>query len=609
MKQTGVFPDAAENSQSQSFVPAFELPDITEILYNMMPKSFRCISVCGQVSLAGLGEEDVMAKDNTEKHSVGKDSTGKHHGKGKNSTGKHVMLAVDCGTQSLRTILFTEDGLIAGKAKIEYAPYTSPEPGWAEQDAEIFYQSLLQGCSILKKEHPHEFAAVQGIGITGQRDTMINLGEDGKPLRPAISWLDTRAAQGSYAPNPLMRTAYRAVGKMEVIRKKMSDGACNWIRENQPDIWERTWKYVQVSGYLNYCLTGEVKDSIASMVGHIPIDYRRRAWSRRGALLDKMFPVEQDKRYELTEPGTIIGKVSLKAAAETGLREGTPVVACGSDKSCETLGMGAVDSTLASLSFGTTATVEVPAHRYFSPLPFMPAYCAAIPGMWVPEVEIFRGYWMLRWFSDELGHREQEEAKRTGMIPEKVLDKLLDADPPGGYGLMLQPYWGASLKDPYSKGSIIGFGDIHRRSSIYRAIIEGLGYALREGLESIERRGKIHASRLAVSGGGSQSDNICQITANIIGRPLLRGETYETSALGAAMVTAVGLGIHPSYTEAVRRMLRYGRTFSPDERYSDLYRRLYEVYKKIYPRMKGIYADIQEITGYPEKNGGPQRKS
>jgi len=514
---------------------------------------------------------------------------------------KAVLLGIDCGTQSLRTILFSLSGEIVGKAKIEYDPYVSPKPGWAEQNPELYWKAVIKGCRLLKREVPEAFASIAGIGVTSQRDTMINLGADGKPLRPAVTWLDTRAARGSYEPNPLMKFAYRAVGKMETIYKSMADGACCWIQENQPEIWEATWKYVEVSGYLGFQLTGEVKDSIASMVGHIPIDQKRRSWSRSGSLLSKIFPVEKEKRCEIAEPGELIGTVTEEASGKLGLKSGLPVIACGSDKSCETLGIGAVDSALASLSFGTTATVEIPSDHYFSPLPFLPAYCAAMPGWWVPEVEIYRGYWMLSWFRDQLGYREQQEAVRTGMIPEEVLDRLLEEDPPGGRGLILQPYWGASLKDPFSKGSIIGFGDVHRKSSIYRAIIEGLGYALREGLETLERRGRIHAERIGASGGASQSDRICQISADIIGRPLVRGETYETSALGAAIATAAGLGYYPSFSSAAAHMVRYGKTFYPESAHSELYERLYGVYRRMYPKLKTLYAEIQDITNYPEK--------
>lgn len=513
---------------------------------------------------------------------------------------KENLLSVDCGTQSLRTIIFNKEGDILAKVKREYEPYQSPRPGWAEQDPEIFWSALVEGCRRLKEEAPEAFGQIAGVGVTTQRDTMINLAEDGSVLRPAITWLDTRKAEGSYRPGPLTRGIFKMMGKDKAIRKTMRDGKCNWIRENQPDIWKKTWKYVQVSAFLNHRLTGEVFDSVASMVGHLPLDFKRRRWDKAGSLKGKLFPLEEEKRYTLMESGERGGRVTPEAARITGLAEGLPVVACGSDKSCETLGMGCLDTSRASLSFGTTATVEVTTPRYMEPLPFLPAYCAASPGAWLPEVEIFRGYWMISWFRDQLGHKEQEEARQRGIIPEELLDRLMEKSPPGCRGLMMQPYWGPSLKDPMAKGSFIGFGDVHTRSSLYRATIEGLGYALRDGLETLEKRGHFHCRDVAVSGGASQSDLVCQISADIFGRPLVRGRTYETSALGAAIITAAGLGLHPSQDEAVERMVHYQRTFYPRAAEAELYSELFGVYQKIYPRMKGIYHDIQKITGYPE---------
>ncbi|OQY38969.1 MAG: carbohydrate kinase [Spirochaetaceae bacterium 4572_7] len=513
---------------------------------------------------------------------------------------KNRVLSIDCGTQSLRTMIFDTSGNILDMEKIEYKPYTSPNPGWAEQDPDIFWNSVIIGCKALKSRNPELFDTIGGVGVTTQRDTMINLSKDGEVLRPGITWLDTRSAKGSYSPNLPMRLIYKIIGVKNSLNKSMHDGKGNWIRENQPDIWDKTWKYVQVSAFLNFRLCGEPVDSIASMVGHIPMDTRKRKWATKKNIKSKLFPVEESKRYRLTEPGEIAGNVTKKAAKETGLPEGLPIVTCGSDKSCETLGMGCLDTSVASLSFGTTATVEVTTSKYFEPLPFLPAYCAAYPGSWVPEVEIFRGYWMISWFRDQLGFKEREEAKRTGILPEELLNKLLEKEPPGCMGLMMQPYWGPSLKDPISKGSIIGFGDVHTRSSMYRALIEGLGYALRDGLETLERRGNFKCEKIAVSGGASKSDIICQISADILGKPLVRGKTYETSGLGAAILTASALKLFPSIDSAIENMVGYERTFTPNEENRELYNRLFKVYTEIYPRMEKLYKEIQIITGYPE---------
>jgi sugar (pentulose or hexulose) kinase len=169
-------------------------------------------------------------------------------------------------------------------------------------------------------------------------------------------------------------------------------------------------------------------------------------------------------------------------------------------------------------------------------------------------------------------------------------------------GLVLQPFWSPGLKipGPEAKGAIIGWGDVHTRAHLYRAILEGLAYALREGKERSERRSRVPITELRVAGGGSQSDAAMQITADVFGLPAIRPHLYETSGLGAAMDAAVGLGLHRDFGAAVREMTRPGRSFEPDPQTHELYDGLYQrVYLRLYRRLKPLYEAIREITGYP----------
>jgi len=169
-------------------------------------------------------------------------------------------------------------------------------------------------------------------------------------------------------------------------------------------------------------------------------------------------------------------------------------------------------------------------------------------------------------------------------------------------GLILQPYWSPGLKvpGPEAKGSVIGFGDVHRRTHLYRAILEGLAYALREGAEKTEKRSGVKIKEVRVAGGGSQSDAAMQLTADIFGLPASRPHVYEASGLGAAIDTAVGLGLHSGFDSAIKEMTRIGTRFEPDPTAHHIYDALYKkVYSKIYKRLKPLYEDIRKITGYP----------
>lgn len=512
------------------------------------------------------------------------------------------ILSIDCGTQSVRALLFDRFGSLIGKEKIEFEPYFSINPGWAEQNPELYWDSACTACKGLRDRLKEEWENIIGVVVTTQRDTGVNIDRDGNVLRPAITWLDQRMAICSESLPIYDNIAFTTVGMQRAIEITRRKSKANWIKENQPEIWNRTYKYLLLSGYFTYKLTGKYIDSIGSQIGHIPFHYKKQSWPKSNVSYRwKAFGIEREKLPELVKPGTVIGEISKEVSELTGIKEGVKIIASGSDKGCETLGVGCLDTEAASISFGTTATIQTTSSYYFEPIQFMPSYPAAIPGYYNPEVEIFRGYWMISWFKKEFAAREMLEAKKLNISPEELLNERLEEIPPGSHGLILQPYWGPGLKMPDAKGSIIGFGDIHTRAHIYRAIIEGINYGLMDGMEKIDGKSRTRINRIMVSGGGSQSDAICQITADMFNRPVYRGQTYEASGIGSAINGFVGLGVYGSYREAVLNMVHHSKVFEPDSKNSEVYKNMYErVYKRIYPRLSGIYKEIQRITGYPD---------
>jgi sugar (pentulose or hexulose) kinase len=510
--------------------------------------------------------------------------------------GEPTVLAIDCGTQSLRALLFSREGRLLHKVKIEYEPYLSPHPGWAEQDPQLYWTTLCQAVRTLKSQAPQAFARLQGVGVTAQRNSLVFVDAWGRAVRPAILWLDTRKASAVYHPGFLRSTALRLGGMLDAVRKVQQEGKANWVRQHQPEVWDRTAKVLQVSGFLNHRLTAQFKDGLASQIGHLPFHYKALRWCRPGELTGLLFPVEPAKLPALVPAGQPLGRLCPSASEATGLPARLPVIACASDKGCETVGIGCVEETMASLSFGTTATVQTTTRRYFEPLAFMPPYPAALPRHYNPEVEIFRGYWMITWFKRELAPQEVLEASALGIPPEEVLDRFLRSAPPGSLGLVTLPHWGPNLKQPLTKGAMVGFSDARSRAHIYRSVIEGLGFALREGLEKIERASGTPIGRIGISGGATQSSEICQITADIFGRRLTAGETFETAGLGAAVLTAAGAGLYAGIPDAVKGMVRSGRVYQPRLEHARLYDHLYrKVFRRLYPRLSPIYDDIRSV--------------
>ncbi|MFC3151861.1 FGGY-family carbohydrate kinase [Litoribrevibacter euphylliae] len=524
-------------------------------------------------------------------------------GSAKSQPSSTHILAIDNGTQSIRALVFDLEGQLIAKSKVHLEAYFSKHPGWAEQYPEYYWKSLSEACNALWQDPQVDRNNIRAMAVTTQRGTVINLDKDGHPLRPAIIWLDQRKADTSEPVGGLWGAAFKILGLTETINTFRAKTQARWIQQQQPEIWAKTDKYLLLSGYLNYKLTGEFKDSIGSQVGYIPFDYKRLKWAPHWDWKWKATGIRPEQLPELVNPGDGIGKVTREASEYTGIPEGLPVIAAASDKACEIIGSGGVSPNIACLSFGTTATINTINDKYVETIPMIPPYAAAIPNAYSTEVMIYRGFWMVSWFKKQFGLREIKVAQERGIEPEQLFDELVNSVPPGSMGLMLQPYWTPGLKNPgpEAKGAIIGFGDVHTRAHIYRAILEGLVYGLREGRERIEKRSGTHVSQVRVAGGGSQSNAAMQITADIFGIPVERPHTYETSGLGAAIDVAVGMGYYRSFDQAIANMTHTGDVFYPNKPTQDMYDRLYkEVYLKMYKQLQPLYKSIRDITGYPE---------
>jgi sugar (pentulose or hexulose) kinase len=512
------------------------------------------------------------------------------------------ILALDAGTQSVRALVFDPSGSLLGRVRVPYEPYLSAHPGWAEQDPELYWRSLAEACRRLWVEHGIDPQSVAGVALTTQRGTVVNVDESGRPLRPAIVWLDQRRAEGLAPVGGRWGLIFRVIGARETIAAFQADAEMNWIRTHQPDIWAQTRHYLLLSGFLSHRLTGQFVDSSACQVGYLPFDYERQAWARRSDWKWAVAPIEPALLPSLIRPTEPLGEITPEAAEVTGIPAGRPLIAAAADKACEVLGSGALEPNVACLSYGTTATVNTTQRRYIEPIRFVPPYPSAVPDAYSLEVQVFRGYWMVEWFKREFGHPEVALAAESGRDVELFLDELLGQVPPGALGLMLQPYWSPGVREPgpEAKGAIIGFGDVHTRAHVYRAIIEGLAYALRDGLERIVRRSGVPVTELRVAGGGSRSDAVVQLTADVFGIPTGRPHTSETSGLGAAIDAAVGLGLHPDIPAAVQAMTRIGSVRDPDPTAHATYEELFRhVYRPMYRRLRPLYAEIRRITGYP----------
>lgn len=514
-----------------------------------------------------------------------------------------TILTIDNGTQSVRALLFDTRGELLAKTQVKIDPYFSAQPGWAEQHASVYWDAVCQACRALWDEPNVDKASIKGMAVTTQRQTMFNIDKDGEPLRPGTVWMDQRTATQVPKPPLHWQAAFKLAGVTDIVDNLLSQAESNWFVQHQPEIWNKTKKFIMLSGWLNYQFTGEFVDSVAAQVGYIPFDYKKLDWLGRFDWRWKTLQIKKSQMPTIKAPGEQLGTVTADAASATGIPAGLPVIAAASDKACEILGGGGRSPDVGCVSFGTQATFGTATDKYLEVAKRLPPFPGAIPGTYHTELQIYRGFWMVSWFKEEFGSKERKRAKELGMPTEALFDEMIAEVPAGSMGLMLQPYWTPGIRQPgpEAKGAIIGWGDVHKRPHMYRAILEGIVYELRSMKERTEKRTKTPIRELRVSGGGSQSVTAMQITADIFGLPVSRPHVFETSGLGAAIDAAVGLGLHPDFDTAIASMTRTRDTFEPNPDTARFYDELYQrVYTPMYKRLKPLYENIKDITGYPE---------
>lgn len=513
--------------------------------------------------------------------------------------GEALILTFDIGTQSIRAMLCDKEGNFPAYVQMIYEePFISEIPGQAEQEPDFYFKMLCKASLALKEKAGNLFDDIKAVTVTTIRDTLLCLDKDKKPLRNMILWFDRREAKGALPAGAVKKFAFEYAGMMETAKMQHSAAFCNWIKENEPHIFRKTDKFVFLPTYLNYLLTGVLRDCAANQIGHLPLNYEDRKWMAQSEMTRCVFDIPEKNLCRLVKSGSVIGEITDEAAAKTGIPAGLPLIATGSDKGCETLGLSVNKAGKAALSFGTSATVQFATKKYFEPQQFLPAYPAVLNDTWNPEIQIFFGYAMLRWFIANFAQEEARLAAEQGISPEEYLNKTLADIPAGCDGLIVQPYWEPGVACPLAKGTITGFTPLHTKYHIYRAIIEGINFALMEGMHLMEKRSKTKIHELFVAGGGSQSDEICQITADMFGIPVKRIHTHEASSLGASMVAFVALKEFKNYDAAIKSMVRICDVFEPDMKKSLIYEDIYEnVYTKLYPKLLPVFKGMKKTEG------------
>ena len=504
------------------------------------------------------------------------------------------LMGIDIGTSATKTVIFDETGSAVASALSEY-PLSQPHPGWAEQDPEDWWSAVCKTVRDCIAKSGLTAGDIGGIGLSGQMHGLVMLDTDGKVLRPAILWCDQRTAQQC-------EDITRLVGRQRLIEITANPAMTGftaskllWVRENEPQVYEKCAKVLLPKDYIRYRLTGEFATEVSDASGMQLLDVPKRQWSDE--VLRKL-GVDRSLLAHVTESAEVSGQVSRSGAMQAGLSQGTPVAGGAGDQAAGAVGAGIVQSGIASVTIGTSGVVFAHTDRItIDPAGRIHTLCHAVPGMWhVMGVTQAAGL-SLKWFRDEFCAAEVQKAAQMGTDPYQLMDAEANRVEPGCGGLLYLPYLMGERSphpDPDAKGVFFGLTARHSRSDMLRAVMEGVAYSLKDCMEVITQMG-IPVEQIRAAGGGAKSVLWRQMIADMFGNPLVTVATSEGPALGAALLAGVGTGVFGSVAQACEAVIRCTEPLQPGRAAEKVYQDFYRVYARLYPALREEYTVLSEI--------------
>ncbi|MGY5871295.1 MAG: xylulokinase [Candidatus Thorarchaeota archaeon] len=501
-----------------------------------------------------------------------------------------LVLAIDAGTTGVRSMFFDTSGNVVARAYAEYASFY-PHPSWVEQRAESWWEQSCETIKHCTKEGKISPEQVVAISVTNQRETVVPIDENGAPLRTAIVWQDRRTVkQCDWIEQTIPQVQVYTISGL-TVDPYFTAPKILWIRENERDIYDRTHKFLLVHDYMIYRLSGELITDYSNASRTLLFDIRTATWS--DSLLNG-FEIAREKLPRLVESGTPIGALTRTAANETGLKEGTPVVAGGGDQQCAALGVGVVREGMIKSTTGTGTFLL--AHSNTVKLdPGMRVLCSrhVVPNSFVVEASMFTTGSALKWYRDNLGSEEISLADEQGVDPYDIITEAAEKSPPGAEGVIHIPHFvgaGAPNWNPHARGIFAGLALGHSRHHLIRAILEGVSYEIRTNVEVMRELG-LPSQQVRVTGGASRSNTWMQIQADILRTPVIRTEMEEATAVGAAILAFKGVDVYKSVVDAAEEMVKPLKPLEPRSETLDVYQKGYSTFKSLYEAISGIRWD------------------
>jgi xylulokinase len=499
-----------------------------------------------------------------------------------NSSARYVI-GIDVGTGGTRAVLVDDKGEVLASATGEHAHFASPRNGWAEQDPHDWWKACKQALVKLIRENNVSAAQIAAVGLTGQMHGAVLLDENDEVLRPALIWCDQRTQEECDELN-------QTVGPKRLVELTSNPALTNftltklmWVRTHEPEIWKRFRSFLLPKDYIRMRMTGVRATDVSDASGTLLLDVAHRRWSQE---MLKATHLDASCLPQLFESPEITGKITASAAAETGLAEGTPVVAGAGDQAAGAIGMGIVKAGDVSATIGTSGVVFAATDQPFlDPRGRLHTFCHAIPNRWhVMGVTQAAGL-SFRWFRDNFGTLPGS----TG-DPYDSLTQEAAAIPPGADGVLWAPYLMGERTphlDSEVRGALIGLAASHGRGHIIRAILEGVAFSLKDSLTIFAEIG-VPVNDIRLGGGGAISPLWRQIQADVYAQPVSKLAAEQGGAHGAAILAGVGAGLWPSVDEACSRFVHVALSVKPDAASSATLQKQYAVYRAIYPALKQI---------------------
>jgi xylulokinase len=491
-------------------------------------------------------------------------------------------MGVDVGTGGTRALLIDARGREVAAVTAPHEEMRMEHPTWAEQRPEDWAQAAVKAIRGVLDKAGARGSDVRGIGLSGQMHGLVILDRTAAVIRPSLIWCDQRSqAQVDFVNAKL--------GKDKVLEYTANPVLTGftlpkllWVRDHEPQNFERVRKMLLPKDYVRFCLTGEFATEVSDASGTAVFDVMRRRWS-----FDMMdgLGLDRDILPSVHESQEVTGSVSAHAAELTGLAAGTPVVGGGGDQAASAVGNGIVEAGVVSCTLGTSGVVFAHMEKAaYDPLGRVHTFCHAVRDKW-HVMGVTQGAGLsLQWLRNQL-------------VPGASYDALTAeaaTAPAGSQGLFWLPYLMGERSphlDAHARGGWIGLTAKHTRADLIRAVIEGVSYSQKDCLDIVEGLG-VEISSVRASGGGARSAFWCQVLADVFGKRVVRLATQEGSAYGAALLAMVGTGEFGSVAEASARTIREADSFEPRDAERAVYAKGHAIYRDLYPALRSVYSQI-----------------